>query len=54
MRSGFPSHFRHKVKKAIHSLLNKGLVIWYNRSRRAVQLNRNKMTEILHFVGKGT
>jgi len=51
MRSGFPSHHRGDVKKAIYKLINKGFVIWYNRSKNAVQLNRDKMAEILRMVG---
>ncbi len=52
MRSGFPAHLRGEVKKTIYNLINKGFVRWYDRSRNAVQLNSDKMAEILQMIGE--
>ena len=46
MRSGFPSHKYKEVKKAIHSLIKKGFIIWYNKSDKSIQLNKDKHIEI--------
>ena len=44
--SGFPSHLRKEVKKAILLLIKKGLVVWYHKSDNSIQLNKEKLFEI--------
>ena len=41
-RSGFPSDQRGNVKKAIKKLIKKRFIIWYNRSKNAISLNKEK------------
>jgi len=45
MRSGFPSHLRKEVKKAISSLIKKGYIIWYHKPE-SIQLNKERFGEI--------
>ena len=49
-RSGFPSHLRGAVKKAISSLIKKGYIIWYHRADESIQLNTEKFNEIEEIV----
>jgi len=48
-RSGFPSHLRKEVKKAIQSLIKKEYVSWYHKPE-SVQLNKEKYDEIEKLV----
>lgn len=48
--SGFPSHLRGDVKKAIFSLIKKGYVIWYHKADNSIQLNKEKFNEIEEIV----
>ena len=52
MRSGFPSHLRKEVKKAIFSLIKKEYILWYHRSDNSVHLNKDKYGEIEEIVKK--
>ena len=48
--SGFPSHLRKEVKKAILSLIKKEYILWYHKSDKSIQLNkklRSKIEELL-------
>ena len=40
------SHKIGDLKKAIKNLLKKNYLIWYDRSRKAIQLNKYKLKEI--------
>jgi len=46
MRSGFPSHLRKEVKKAILSLIKKGYILWYHRDDKSIHLNKELYPEI--------
>ncbi len=46
MRSGFPTHLRKEVKKAILSLIKKSYILWYYRADNSIQLNKEKFDEI--------
>ena len=46
MRSGFPSHLRKEVKKAILSLIKRGYILWYHRADNSIHLNKEKYDEI--------
>jgi hypothetical protein len=48
--SGFPSHLRKDVKKAVLSLIKKELVVWYHKSDKSIQLNKEKSSEISKIV----
>ncbi|MBI2672002.1 hypothetical protein HYX16_03660 [Candidatus Woesearchaeota archaeon] len=50
VRSGFPSHLRGEVKKTIHNLLRKGYIIWYDRSRKGIQLDKNYLEGIFKII----
>lgn len=45
-RSGFPSDKRGEVKEAIHELIKEGLIVYYDRARNAIQLNKERIDEI--------
>lgn len=49
-RSGFPSHERGNVKKAIENLIRKGLVQYYDKGRKAIQLNKERNDEIERII----
>ena len=38
------------VKEAIHSLLKKGLLVWYDKSRKALQLSKKRSREIVDII----
>lgn len=46
MRSGFPKHIYGDVKKAIKSLIKKDYILWYDKSRKAIHLNKDRFSEI--------
>lgn len=46
IHSGFPSHLRGDVKKAILSLIKKSYVTWYHKADKSIQLNKEKFNEI--------
>ena len=52
IHSGFPSHLRGDVKKAIYSLIKKGFILYAKRSKDAIQLNLGKNEEIKNFVSQ--
>ncbi len=52
MRTGFPGHQLGEVKKAIKGLIQKGLVVYYSKSKRAIQLNYHKYHKIREIVDK--
>ena len=41
-----PSHEIKNLKKAVESLLKKGYLVWYSKSKKAIQLNKYKLKEI--------
>lgn len=45
-RIGFPSNMRGDVRKAILELIRKGLVVYYDKGREAIQLNKERQDEI--------
>ena len=44
--SSIPPHEIKNLKEAIESLLKKGYLVWYNKSKKAIQLNKYKLKEI--------
>lgn len=50
VRSGFPSHYRGNIKKAIEKLIKKWYIIWYDCSRKGIQLNKDYLEEIFNIV----
>jgi len=44
--SSVASHEIGELKDAIESLLKKGYLVWYDRSKKAIQLNKHKLKEI--------
>ena len=46
MHSGFPSHLRKEVKKAILSLIKKSYILWYHRADKSIQINKKLYSEI--------
>jgi len=52
MHSGFPSHLRKEVKKAILSLIKKGYILWYHKDDKSLHLNKKLYYEIDRIVRK--
>lgn len=50
MNSGFPSHLRGDVKKAIESLIKQSYILYAKRSKEAVQLNKALSKEIQELI----
>lgn len=45
-----PSHEIKNLKKVIESLLRKGLLVWYSKSKKSIQLNKNKLKDIKKYI----
>ncbi|HLD04715.1 MAG TPA: hypothetical protein VJG90_03265, partial [Candidatus Nanoarchaeia archaeon] len=43
---GVPSHERGALRREVENLLRKGYIVWYNRSKGALQLNLARLQEI--------
>lgn len=50
--SGVKRHEIGNLKQAIYSLLKKEFLVWYSRSKKAIQLNKDKLQEIREFLDK--
>lgn len=50
--SGIPSHEIRNLKTAIETLLKRDLLVWYNKSKRAIQLNKDKLKEIKDYLSE--
>jgi hypothetical protein len=50
MLHGFSRHEIGDLKMAAEDLLRKGFLIWYNKSNKAIQLNKDKLDEIREFL----
>ncbi len=48
--SGIPRHEIGNLKIVVEELLKKGFLIWYDRGRKALQLNKEKLNEIKSFL----
>ena len=48
--SGVPSHEVGDLKDAAESLMKKGYLVWYDKSKKAIQLNKYKLKEIKEFI----
>jgi len=48
--SGVPSHEIKNLKKTIESLLKKEYLVWYNKSKKEIQLNKYKLKEIKSYL----
>ncbi len=48
--SGISSHQKGDLKKEIENLLRKEFLVWYHKSRKAIQLNKYKLKEIREFL----
>lgn len=44
--SSIPKHEIKNLKEAVESLLKKEYLVWYNKSKKAIQLNKYKLKEI--------
>lgn len=42
--SNVPSHQKGDLKKEIENLLKKGFLVWYHKSKKAIQLNNENRT----------
>jgi len=52
MRSGFMPHQYGEVKDAIQSLIKKSFIIYVKKGKKAIQLNKEFLSEILEVVKK--
>jgi len=52
MKSGFMPHQYGDVKKVIHNLVKRSLIRYAKRSKKAIQLNKEFLSEILEAVKK--
>lgn len=52
MRSGFPKHVYGDIKKTIKKLIKKNYILWYNKSKNAIHLNKDKFSEIGEIIKK--
>lgn len=48
--SGVPSHEICNLKDVVKELLKKGFLVWYNKSKKAIQLNKYKLQEIKEYL----
>lgn len=48
--SGVKRHEIGDLKQAIYNLLKKGFLVWYSKSKKAIQLNKDKLQEIRTFL----
>ncbi|MBS3106451.1 hypothetical protein J4419_02195 [Candidatus Woesearchaeota archaeon] len=48
-----PGHVKGDLKGALKSLLRQGYVVWYNRSKGALQLNGERLKEIKELLPHG-
>ena len=39
-----------ELKKVIENLLKKGYLVWYSKSKKAIQLNKHMLKEIKEYV----
>ena len=51
--SGVKRHEIGDLKKAIYGLLKKDFLVWYSKSKKAIQLNKEKLKEVREFLEKG-
>ena len=47
--SGVPAHELGELKEAIKSLLKREYLVWYDKSKKAIQLNKYKLKEIKEY-----
>jgi len=48
--SGIKSDETGNLKKVIKNLLKKGYLVWYDKGRKAIQLNKYKLKEIKEYL----
>ena len=48
--SSVPKSEMGKLKKTIDGLLKKGYLVWYSKSKKAIQLNKNRLKEIKEYL----
>jgi hypothetical protein len=53
VNTGYPSHMKGEVRDTIFVLIRKGYVIYYSKSKEAVQLNLEKYSEIMRLIENG-
>ena len=53
MLSGVKGHEIGDLKRAIYDLLKKDFLVWYSKSKKAIQLNKDRLQEIREFLEKG-
>jgi hypothetical protein len=47
LRCGWKPHEKGFVKQAVKSLIKKGFIVWAKKDKKALTLNKFKLTEIL-------
>ncbi len=52
LKCGWEPHQKGLVKDAIKSLMRKGLIIWAKREKKALQLNKERLKEIMFIIGE--
>ena len=50
MLHGFSRHEIGDLKRAAEDLLKKGFLIWHSKSKKAIQLNKERLNEIREFL----
>lgn len=53
VNTGYPSHLKGEVRETILLLIRKGYVVYYNKSKEAVQLNLDMHNEIMRLIENG-
>ena len=48
--SGVAVHELKNLKKALESLLKKEYLVWYSKSKKAIQINKQKLKEIKEYL----
>jgi len=51
-RCGWKAHERNQVKEAVKSFIKEGLIIWVNKSKKLLALNKDRINEIKQLIDK--
>jgi len=52
LKCGWKAHEKHLVKKAVESLLKKDFLRWVKKNKKALSINKEKVTEIVKICAK--
>jgi hypothetical protein len=53
MNCGFKPHEKGEVKRAVYSLIKKDFIHWVKKSKKALSLNKDKITKITSLCVEG-